>query len=82
MRSARLPFLSQEPSSLPRADSLPPLTRRTNFERAEGQLIKPDTFCVDIGLFTVEKAYEAAQLSYGQYGMDRGSARFRSRRSR
>ena len=33
----------------------------TNFERAEGQLIKPDSFCVDIGLFTVEKAYEAAQ---------------------
>ena len=32
----------------------------TNFERAEGQLIKPDSFCVDIGLFTVEKAYEAA----------------------
>ena len=32
----------------------------TNFERAEGQLIKPDSFCVDIGLFTVEKAYEAS----------------------
>ena len=32
----------------------------TNFERAEGQLIKPDSFCVDIGLFTVEKACEAA----------------------
>ena len=33
----------------------------TNFERAEGQLIKPDSFCVDIGLFTVEKAYEATR---------------------
>ena len=28
----------------------------------EGQLIKPDSFCVDIGLFTVEKAYEAVPI--------------------
>ena len=32
----------------------------TNFERAEGQLIKPDSFCVDIGLFS-EKAAENRQ---------------------
>ena len=48
------------PSSSPTADSALAHTHRTNFERAEGQLIKPDTFCVDIGEFTVEKAYEAA----------------------
>ena len=29
-----------------------------NFERAEGQLIKPDGFCIDIGLFTVDMACE------------------------
>ena len=29
-----------------------------NFERAEGQLIKPDSFCIDIGLFTVDMACE------------------------
>ena len=31
----------------------------TNFERAEGQLIKPDSFCVDIGLFPYDRAREA-----------------------
>ena len=36
----------------------------TNFERAEGQLIKPDSFCVDIGLFTVDKACEASTGYY------------------
>ena len=29
-----------------------------NFERAEGQLIKPDTLCIDIGRFTVDMACE------------------------
>ena len=40
----------------------------TNFERAEGQLIKPDSFCVDIGLFTVEKAYAFRQGSTMLWG--------------
>ena len=31
-----------------------------NFERAEGQLIKPDTFCIDIGLFSVDAALSNA----------------------
>ena len=31
----------------------------TNFERAEAELIKPVGFCIDIGLFTVDKACEA-----------------------
>ena len=35
-----------------------------NFERAEGQLIKPDGFCIDIGLFTVDLACE----EYSSYG--------------
>ena len=37
-----------------------------NFERAEGQLIKPDGFCIDIGLFTVDKACE----EYARIGRD------------
>ena len=54
----------------------------TNFERAEGQLIKPDSFCVDIGLFTVEKAYEACSEAFWWWrcGADRRGSR--SRRSR
>ena len=32
----------------------------TSFERAEGELIKPDTRCIDIGLFTVDAAFEKA----------------------
>ena len=34
------------------------------FERAEGQLIKPDSFCIDIGLFTVDLACEAYQRPF------------------
>ena len=33
-----------------------------NFERAEGQLIKPDGFCIDIGRFTVDMACEEYQF--------------------
>ena len=51
------------PSFSPTADSAHALPRRTEFERAEGSVIKPDTYCVDIGLFTVEKAHEAAHLT-------------------
>ena len=38
----------------------------TCFERAEGELIKPDTRCIDIGLFTVDKAFEEANEANGQ----------------
>jgi len=30
----------------------------TNFERAEGQLLKPDDRSIDIGLFSIDKACE------------------------
>ena len=36
-----------------------------NFERAEGQLIKPDTLCIDIGLFTVDMACEKDKYGEG-----------------
>ena len=32
--------------------------RRCNFERAEAQLIKPDSLCIDLRGFTVDKACE------------------------
>jgi len=36
----------------------------TNFERALGHLIKPDSLCIDIGLFTVDKACETYEKHY------------------
>merc|ERR1712185_225158 len=35
----------------------------TNFERAEGQLLKPDGRSIDIGLFSIDKACE--EYEYG-----------------
>ena len=34
----------------------------TCFERAEGQLIKPDALCIDIGLFSIDKAFKALRF--------------------
>ena len=46
----------------------------TCFERAEGELIKPDSRCIDIGLFTVDKAFERADTAGGQEGVRIGGA--------
>jgi hypothetical protein len=52
----------------------------TNFERAEAQLIKPDTLCIDIGLFTVDKACEAYEGDFTKVTPLRiGGARFAER---
>ncbi len=40
----------------------------TCFERAEGELIKPDSRCIDIGLFTVDKAFEKANTVFRREG--------------
>ena len=63
-------------ASLPASASDSPTTHRTNFERAAGQLIKPDSFSVDIGLFTVEKAHEATKDYRGRYGLRIGEVPF------
>jgi len=61
---------------------MPPLSRSpsarwTNFERAEGQLIKPDGLCIDIGLFTVDKACEEYPCNKAPLRI--GGARFAER---
>ena len=55
---------------------------RTNFECALGQLIKPDGLCIDIGLFTVDKAcetYGGGFLGRVQTPLRMGAAPFASR---
>ena len=46
----------------------------TCFERAEGELIKPDSRCIDIGLFTVDAAFEKANEVRDQKGVRIGGA--------
>ena len=47
----------------------------TCFESSESRLIKPDTLCMDLGRFTIDKVYACADFGLDDDGLCQGMKR-------